>query len=147
MSNEWGKTYPGDRYQSKTSKEKIVTPYDESSKLFEELAQTGYQPVFIQTINLTSAGSAFINVPGYHFVFYGHDGSTAKPVNTNILVNTWINKRTNDGTTGFPAKHARGYSGPFAFLALEWAAQSNAYADLIIFKSNEKPWIDGEACT
>ena len=140
-------SYFGDKFKSKKSSEQPYSPYDENSKLFEDLAQRNYSPVSVVRLDLTSAGSTFVNIPGYHFVILGDDNSANKAVNTNILVNVWINKRANSGENPFPAKNARGFSGPFAYLYLEWAAQSGAYADLIIYKSCERPWIDGETCT
>ena len=140
-----------DRFVRPDTNKDIVNPYDLDSRLFQDLAQRGINPCFVQTINLGTAGQLSIQKPGFHFVIYGHDGSTNKTVNTTALVNTWINQRNNNGDVPFPAKHARGFSGPFTGLYLEWPAQQSAgldiYCDLIIFQNPDKPWIDGESAT
>lgn len=141
----------GDKFETPQSAGQVVNPYDQDSALFQDLIQRGYAPVHVETLNVGTAGAKFINVSGFHFVCYFHDGTANKSSVTNGLANVWINRRTNDGSNPFPGKHARGFSGPFAFLYLEWAAQLSGgnpvYVDVIVFKGSEKPWIDGEACT
>lgn len=148
MSNKY---YPGPRFEMPDVRRQIENPYDHDSGTFQDLVARNLRPVFVQTLNLGTAGQLLLNVEGYHFVIYGHDGSSNKAVDTTVLVNAWINLQTNDGTTPFPAKHARGFTGPFEKLYIEWPAQTNLgnprYCDMIIFKTPMKPWIDGEAPT
>lgn len=139
-----------EKFQTPNSQGQIVNPYDQDSRLFQDLIQRQYAPVHVETINLSVAGSKFINVPGFHFVCYFHDKSAIKNNVTNGMVNVFINRNSNDGSNPFPAKHARGFSGPFAYLFIEWVAQntpSPVFVDVIVFKGAQKPWIDGESCT
>ena len=138
---------PGSRFQIPERAGQIVSPYDIDSNLLQDLAQRQLQVMDVITISLAVAGTQLINKPGYGFVFFGHDGDDIKTVNTQTLVNVWINQQTANTPVGYPAKHARGYFGPFGQLFLQWPAQTDAYVDLIIFKNFERPWIDGEACT
>lgn len=139
---------PGyNRFQQGDSKNQIINPYDIDSRLVDDLIQRGLGPVHVQTLNLATANTGeFINVAGRAFVLYGHDNSATKAINTTIYVPTYINQKTPVGMA-FPSKHGRGYIGPFAYLTLAWAAQAGAYADLIIFRGSDRPWVDGEACT
>ena len=143
--------YPGNRFQVPDTSKQVQSPYDQDSSLFQDLVARNVAGFTVVTLNLGTAGQLTLPMEGYHFVFYGHDGSTNKAVDTTILVNAWINTLANPGSNPFPAKHARGFSGPFGSLYLEWPAQLNSgqprYADLVIFKSIERPWIDGETPT
>ena len=142
---------PGDRFTTPNPQGQVDSPYDFDSRVLQDLKQRNISPVFVDTIDLSVAGSRYYNQPGYHFVIWGHDGSAIKTVNTTALVNAFINKNSNDGLTPFPAKHARGFTGVFSQLYVEWPAQTSAglpvYCDLAIFKSSDLPWIDGESCT
>lgn len=137
----------GNRFSHAGQSEEIINPYDMDSRLLDDLIKRQLGPVHVQTLDLRTASTeTFINVAGRAFVLYGHDNSATKAIVTTIYVPTYINQK---GIVGgaFPAKHGRGFIGPFAYLTLAWAAQSNAYADLIIFRGSERPWVDGEACT
>lgn len=139
-----------EKFKRADSNKEVVNPYDHDTRLMQDLKQRGYNPAFVQTLNLSVANEILIERFGYHFVIYGHDGSTNKAVNTTAFVNVWINQMTRQLDTPFPAKHARGFSGPFSSLYLQWPAQASpaaVYADLIIFASPDKPWVDGEAPT
>jgi len=139
---------PGNRYLGSDPTRQISSPYDEDSRLFDDLKQREIRPVSVKTIDLSTAGSLELSDTGYHFVIYGHDGSSNKAVNTTAFVEVQINTGGQDkGYNKFPAKHARGFSGPFSGLYLSWPAQSGVYCDLIIYKSYERPWIDGESAT
>ena len=144
---------PGGRFPGPAdSTRQVVTPYDQDSNLFQDLKQRGINPVkVIQNIDLSIAGSLFIDEPGYHFVIYGHDGDAIKTVNTTALVQVYINQQNNSGTP-FPAKHARGFSGPFSQLFLTWPAQTAGgtdpvFCDVVIHRGSNQPWIDGESAT
>lgn len=137
----------GDRFQTPNSQKDIASPYDHDSALFQDLEQRGIMPVYVETLNLSTAGGKFINVSGFHFVLYGHTNVAIKTIDTTAYASVWINQKTPQGNNPFPAKHARGFSGPFAFLYLEWPAQNNVYVDVVIFKGSQKPWIDGETPT
>lgn len=148
MKNQYPYRGPlNQRFERPDSNKEIVNPYDLDSKLFQDLAQRKINPVFVTTIDLRTAGQLSLPKPGFHFVIYGHDGSATKTVNTTVLVSAIINNINDDGSTPFPAKHARGFSGPFHGLWLSWTAQANAYADVLVFLNPDKPWIDGESAT
>lgn len=149
MKNQYPYRGIGDeRYQKPDSNGQTVNPYDLDSKLFQELAQTKRAAYFVvPNINLTTAGSLSIPKAGFHFVIFGHDGSAIKTVNTTAYVSAQVNTQYDTGDAGFPAKHARGFSGPFSGLYISWPAQNNVYCDLVIYFNPDKPWIDGESCT
>lgn len=149
MRNEYPYRGQG-RFQIANPNEQIVSPYDFDSNLLTDLKQRSVKPVRVYPLNLGTAGSLLIDEPGYHFVIYGKEASTGA-VNTTIQVSAWINQNCDDGSNPFPARHARGFSGPFAQLFLKWSAQQSAgvdiLADVVIFKSADKPWVDGESPT
>lgn len=150
MSDGNNPRYPYDnrgRFIEPDSKRQIISPYDQDSRLFQDLAQRGIRPVKVVRIALAAAGQMSIPESGYHFVMYGDDGATPPAVNTTAIVYAQINTDRDQGDTPFPAKHARGFSGPFQGLFLTWPAQNGVYANVIIFKSAERPWIDGESAT
>lgn len=147
---------PGGRFQIPNPSGQIGGPYDQDSRLFQDLIQRDVRPVRVFRLDLGVAGQLSINEPGFHFVQYGFqqespgvDGN--KPVNTTTLVRVQINTEHDNGSDFFPAKHARGYSGPFKGLFLVWDAQTSngehIFCDFIVFKAFERPWIDGESCT
>lgn len=139
---------PGNRFEIPNNLKEISSPYDQDSRLLQDLAQRNLRPVSVRTLDLSAAGSLSIDESGFHFVQYGHDNSTDKAVDTKSLVNVQINtKHDRQDQVGFPAKHARGYSGPFVGLFLTWPAQPGVFCDFIIFKNSFAPWIDGEAAT
>lgn len=139
-----------DKFVVPDSNREVVNPYDQDSRLFQDLVQRKYEPVFVVTLDFSQAGSLHLPVSGFHFVVYGHDGQPNKGADTSVLVNVSINQQS-AMPNPYPAKNARGYSGPFAQLYLEWPQQLNMgeprFADFIIYKGWNKPWIDGEACT
>ena len=141
------------RFQTPSRSGQVVSPYDQDSALFQDLDQRATQVTYTQTINLSEAGSLLIPVSGYHFCCYGHDGQDNKTVDTTVLLNAYINQQSDAGgpNAAFPAKHGRGYSGPFAKIFFTWPAQENSgqprYADIVIYKGANQPWIDGEAPT
>lgn len=141
---------PDNRFEIADPNKQIVSPYDMDSRLITDLKQRTVKPVKVYPINLGTAGSLLIDEPGFHFVIYGKESSTGA-INTTIQVSVWINQQSNDGSNPFPARHARGFSGPFAQMFLQWEAQQSAgvdiLADVVIFKGAEKPWIDGESAT
>lgn len=144
----------GNRFETPNTLKEIYSPYDQDSKLFQDLIQRGIMPIKTWRFSVAAAGSLLIDEPGFHFVIYGDDDAiaTAVPaVDTTVQVNVYINQRSPAAGHSFPAKHARGFSGPFSALYLEWVAQSvmasRPHATLVVFKSKERPWIDGEAPT
>lgn len=143
----------GSRFQVPNREGQITSPYDLDSRLLQDLAQRQVQVVDVITISLAvasglaGASAQTYKNAGYGFVLYGHDGSAIKTVNTQAFVSVWINTLAKNSPVGFPAKHARGFWGPFVNLYLEWPAQASTYMDLIIFKSADRPWIDGESAT
>lgn len=142
----------GQRFVGGDNLKQVISPYDQDSKLFEDLKQRGIKPVKVVTIDLSVAGSRVLDEPGFHFVQWGFENSAGKPVNTTSLVQVLINQISDNGEEPFPAKHARGFSGPFASLFLKWDAQlaggsTPVFCSFVIFKGAQEPWIDGEAGT
>lgn len=151
MDNEYPYRHT-DRFEKPNSQGQVVSPYDQDSALFQDLIQRGLAPVHVESIDMSVAGQKLVNASGFHFVLYFYEkGSSTKNVVSNGYCDIWINQRNQNGSTPFPAKHARGFSGPFACLYLEWPAQTtgtkDVMCDVIVFKGAQKPWIDGEACS
>lgn len=135
-----------DRFETANPKEQIFNPLDFPSSLLQDMISRNVSPFTVQTINLSTAGQLEMLIPGFHVVMYGHDGSSNKAVNTTAYMELFWEKYT-VGQTGFPMKHARGFTGVFSKIILKWPAQSNVYADVVIHSNMFQPWIDGESCT
>lgn len=135
------------RFETANPLEQVISPYDSPTSLVQDMISRGIMPWRVQTINLSTAGELVLNIPGYHFVMYGHDNSANKAVNTQAYVEVFFGKDKVQAGNGFPAKHARGLSGVFTELTIKWPAQSGVYADLVIHTGMFQPWIDGEAAT
>mgnify|MGYP003423198779 CR=1 FL=1 len=127
--------------------QQVISPYDIPDALIQDMIARGVRPWSVETLNLATAGSKVIMTPGFHVVLYGHDNSANKAINTTAIVNCWWGDKKQAGVNPFPLKHARGLSGPFQALYIEWVAQSNVYADLVVHTGMNEPWIDGESCT
>lgn len=133
--------------QGPANQQQIISPFDIPTELIQDMIQRQVNPWQVFQIDLSQAGSQLLRVPGFHFVIYGHDGTTNKAVNTQAYVNVWWGESKKE-YKGFPAKHARGLSGPFQSLYLEWPAQAGPiFADVVVFSGMFQPWIDGESCT
>ena len=150
MSKDNVYPYGAGRFQMPSSEGQIQNPYDIDSRLLQDMQQRGIEPVYCERINLGVAGTRFLPVPGYHFVQYGDDNSATLAADTSTLVYVSINKESVEANP-FPAKNSRGFSGPFAKLMLSWPAQMNGgnarWCTFIVYKSCERPWINGEVCT
>lgn len=142
----WFRGKGKDRFETGPWPQQVFSPYDIPTALIDDMIARNVRPWTVQTINLSVAGNLVLEIPGFHFVIFGHDNSSNKAVNTTALVNVFWGK-TRNATEGFPAKHARGISGPFQALYLEWPAQNNVYADIVIYAGMFNPYIDGESCT
>ncbi len=136
-----------DRFEIPNSQGQITNPYDQDSRLFQDLEQRGLLPIRVFRQSLVTAGSLYIPDTGFHFVLYGDDNSAIRTINTTAYIEVWINAKGEGASPGFPAKHARGFSGPFSGLYLKWPAQTGVFCNFVIFKGAEKPWIDGESAT
>ncbi|MEO8839790.1 MAG: hypothetical protein ABI351_13900 [Herbaspirillum sp.] len=144
LLGSWYRQSPRENGYDKS--QQVINPYDQPTELLSDVDSRKLSPFSLFTLDLSVAGDSFlINTPGMHFVLWGHDGSPVKLVNTTAIVNVWFEKQ--DGSTPFPAKHARGFSGPFTKLYLSWPAQANVKADFVVFKGIHRPWIDGEQPT
>lgn len=142
--------YGGPRFEVPSEAGQINNPYDIDSRLLQDMQQRGIEPVYCERINLGTAGTKFLNVPGYHFVQYGDDNSATLAADTSTLVYVSVNKESLDANP-FPAKSSRGFSGPFGKLFLSWPAQMNGgnarWCTFIVYKCSQQPWINGEVCT
>lgn len=145
MIGSWYRGKGEDRFATADPSQKVYSPYDIPTSLLEDMRSRNVKPFKVQTINLSAAGELELLVPGFHFVIYGHDNSANKAVNTTAFVNLFWGHKTQD--VGFPAKHARGYSGVFERLYITWPAQTNVWCDIVIHSGMHQQWIDGESCT
>ncbi len=127
----------------------IHNPFDMDGPQIQDLKQRKVIPVVVQeSISLANAGELALNIPGRAIVIYGHDNSAIKTVNTTAFVSMQFNKDSWEASQGgFPAKHARGFRGPFANVVLKWPAQNGVYIDIVIHQYEGQPWVDGETCT
>ena len=141
-----GKVF-NDKFQQ--GEQPIHNPFDMNGPQINDLLQRRVVPVVVQErVDLSAAGELALNVPGRAFVVYGHDGSTIKTVNTTAYMSVQFNKYSwESNVAGFPAKHARGFRGPFANLVFKWPAQNGVFVDIVIHQYEDHPWIDGESCT
>lgn len=134
------------RFEQGPWPQQVVNPFDIPDALIQDMISRGIRPWSVETISLATAGEKLLTTPGFHFVIYGHDNSANRAVNTTAFVEVWWGD-TKKEYKGYPAKHARGLSGPFEKLYLKWPAQSNVYCDLVVLSGMFQPWIDGESCT
>ena len=150
MSKDNNYPYGPGRFHTPHSAGQIQSPYDMDSNLLQDLQQRGIEPVYCERINLGTAGEKFLNIMGYHFVQFGDDNSANLAADTTTLVYVSPNSKSAIANP-YPAKNSRGFSGPFNGLYLTWPAQKNAGNDrwctFIVYKSSERPWINGETCT
>ena len=146
LIGSWFRGKGQDRFNQGPWPEKVRNPLDINDPVIQDMIARAPKPFHIETLDLRTAGEKLIQVPGFHFVIYGHDGTDIKAVNTQALVNVYWGIQKNESKP-FPAKHARGISAPFQALYLTWPAQSNVYADVIVFHGMYRPYIDGESCT
>ena len=98
------------------------------------------------TLDLSNAGHVEIDMPGFHIVAYGHDGTPNKAVNTTAYLSLQLD-REYQGETGFPMKHGRGFSGIFGKSFLTWPAQSGLFVDVVIYTGIHRPYIGGDSAT
>lgn len=134
------------RFETPMTTQQVFSPYDIPDALIQDMISRNVRPFSVQTIDLTNAGSMKIQTPGFHFVIYGHNNTPNKAVNTTAYVEVWWGN-TKNAAKGFPAKHARGFSGIFSELFIEWPAQIGVFADIVVLTGMNEPWIDGESCT
>lgn len=139
--------YPGNRFRRPQEGRQVENPYDLPSEILQDQIQRNIAPVFVMTLNLTTAGSQVIGAPGMALVLYGHDGSNTKTVNTTAFCNAFFDGMDAARDTGFPMKHARGFRGPFSKVVLSWPAQNGVYVDVVVHRYKGIPWIDGESAT
>lgn len=149
MSNDNRYPYgPGGRFIQPDRAGQVDNPYDQDSRLFQDLDQRKLKPVSVIRLDVSTAGFTWIKESGYHFVCFGDDGSVLQATKTTILVNAYINASTDSGGNPFPAKHNRGFSGPFYQLYLTWPANgTSTFVNLVIYKNWAQPWVDGETAT
>lgn len=145
LIQSWYRGRGKDRFETANPTQQVFSPFDIPSELLEDMLARNVKPFHVQTISLATAGEMELNIPGFHVVIYGHDGSTNKAVNTTAYIEMFWDHRTQD--MGFPLKHARGYSGVFRSLYLKWPAQANVYVDIVVHSGMHQQWIDGESCT
>ena len=146
LVNSWYRGRGESRQDNGPWPQQVNSPLDIPNALILDAIARNASPFSVQTVNLSTAGSMVLQVSGLHVVIYGHDNSANKAVNTTAFMNMWWGK-TKNNSNGFPLKHARGFSAPFESLFLEWPAQNNVHADIVVFSSIFQPWTDGESCT
>lgn len=163
------KYYPGARAVRPLSGpgqgKQFESSYDIPSAELQDVAQRGIQPLKVINQSLAAASITaesnnagvtaptqgewvLFEIPGNHFVIYGHDNSSNQAVNTTAFVEAWTGyNRPAADERGFPVKHNRGISGPFMRVWLRWPAQSGVYANLVFYRFKGRPWISGESAT
>lgn len=138
----------GNIFQTPNTEKNYDSPYVMPSEEIQDLIQSNRDPVTVYRIDLSAAGEMVIQKAGYHFCGFGSTSAAIKTIDTTAYVAVYINKNNVDPTANpFPAKHARGFSGPFGSLYLSWPAQSGVFMDFVVYHSKQAPWIDGESCT
>lgn len=145
LVSSWYRGRNKDRFETANPTEKVFSPFDIPTALLEDMISRNVKPFHVYTVDLSVAGFLQLDVPGFHVVIYGHDGTATKAVNSTAFIEMFWDHKTQE--TGFPLKHARGYSGIFRTLYLQWPAQAAARADIVVHSGMHNPWIDGEACT
>lgn len=145
LLGSWYNSGGNQRFNTADPKKQVISPYDIATELLEDMVSRNVKPFTVFPLDLTTAGELQIDAVGFHVVLYGHDGTPIKAVNSQAYVEMWWEKK--EQVSGFPMKHARGYSGVFRTLYLKWPAQPNVFADLVIHHEIHNPWIDGEAAT
>ena len=136
----------GDKFQTPDPTKSVITPYDFPSELGQVLQQSNISPFYVERINLTAAGEKLINSAGFHIVQFGNDGGDTHTPVTSSLVNVQFENK-DPGSQAFPLKNNRGFSGPFTRVYLSWPAQPGVWADVVIYKGINYPWIGGETAT
>lgn len=150
--------YPKKRFMPVDPNRQVELPYDIGTATIDDIVARNPKLVDVMTLNLTSAQvqPKEINTQGWACVIFGHDGTQTRVVNTTAFVACQFNQfdpsivdllQSPPTPFGYPLKHARGFYGPFNKLYLTWPAQTGVYADLVIYKSCLRPWIDGETPT
>lgn len=117
--------------------------YDISSPIIYDPIERGTQPLSVVTIDLSSAGSRQINVPGRAFVaYYFQTNTTNRARQLTGLIQVAVNQTgQNDPSQIFPAKFNRGFRGSFTQLNLSWGAQANTSVDFVVLRSKYTPWM------
>ena len=160
--------YPENRFQTPRNDKPVDNPYDVDSAILQDMNQRSTQPFVVIPLNLTTASTDPDNasgvavptkgqwiemkMPGNHVAFLGYDRSSSNQATiTTVFAEFYIgHKAPNADDIGFPLKHNRGHSGPFERFWIRWPAQTaaaNTSANLIIYRYQHRPWINGEAGT
>lgn len=149
---DWGRIFSWKQNRNETQMmlgrdDQAYNFYDIPPDVLNQVIKDKREPFFVQTINLSTASASplEISVPGTAIVIRGHDNSATKAVNTTPLINCQFERASSD--QAYPLKHNFGFCGVFSKVYLSWPAQTNVYADVIIYKGLFRPWIDGSAAT
>ncbi len=157
-SNRKRSLYRNERFQEANNFQKYISPYQMDSDELENLDQQHIQPLFTQTIVLTTArpptNPLEIICPARGFVLKGMTGSTEysfaantgiETVNTTVLVGFWVNKMMGP-SAALLLKHGQGFRGDFLKVFAFWPAQDGLTARLTFFGFDEKPF-EGDRST
>lgn len=136
----------GDRFSPADSSQDAINPFDVPTELIQDMISRQVRPFIVTKVDLSIAGEMLLQTPGFHVVLFGYSTGATKPVNTTAYIETFWG-RAKTGDVGFPMKHNRGVSGPFAELTLKWPAQAGVFADVIIYTGMFNQWVNGEAAT
>lgn len=117
--------------------------YDFGSDLIDDLQKRDVSPLFVVTLDLSTAGSQFFRVPSRAIVpYFWATGTTNKVRKPAGLVTIYPNQQDNSNSFfAFPAKHNRGFRGSFSQVFISWAAQASTSVDLVFLKSGYTPWM------
>ena len=137
---------PTDRFEAADSSKQAFNPFDVPTELIQDMISRQVRPWIVTSLDLSVAGEIQLQTPGFHVVLFGYSAGATKPVNTTAFIEVF-NGKYKLGDKGFPMKHNRGVSGPFAELTLKWPAQNGVFADVIIYCGMFPQWVNGEAAT
>lgn len=131
------------RFVTPRQGEQFPSEYDFPSDLLTDLQGRDVAPLVIYTLDLSSAGSKDIHVPGRGFVPYFYQTASAiKTRQTAGLITTYVNQRdASNPAFAHPSKYNRGFRGSFSRLYLTWAAQAGTSVDFLIHRSDLTPWM------
>ncbi len=152
-SNRQRSFYRKERFQEPDNFKKYISPYQFDSNELENLDQQHIEPIFSQTILLSTAqlptNPLEIIVPARGFMVKGFTTATQydfaantgiETVVTTCLVGIWVNKVTGP-SNALLLKHGQGYVGDLLKVFLFWPAQANNSARITFFKFDETPFM------
>lgn len=132
------------RFRAVDQGSQFRSEYDFPTDLLIDLNQRDIGPLFVQTLNLATAGTLqLLNTAGRALVPYFWNTGTANKTRAPAgFITTYINQQDSQNPQfALTMKHNRGYRGSFAQLYISWTAQPGVSVDLVILRSKMTPWM------